>query len=407
MIRTLVVAAALTCATCLTPAFAQNGGMINSGYQMTTNDALASKLIGTPIYSTVATNNNNNNGNAAAPANNAAGGMAPAGNAAASAATTNNLATPNGANAQGATNGVANTATDTNAEQIGKINDLVLDTDGQVKAVVIGIGGVLGIGEKNVAVAYSDINWQIANDGSVRGMLATTADELKNAPDFKYPAGGQPTKVGENQANAQRSGGSGPAPEGSTTPNTAAPAAGAAAGAGAGGMAAAPAPATNGNAAAPATSDQNNAANQTQAASMNPQDFANTAAMSNMFEIQSSQLALKQTQNKDVLDFANKMIADHTKAGQDMQAAAEKQQVTVPTQLDQTHQQQLQQLQGLKDQQFDQAYIQMQLAGHQQAVQLFQQYSQSGPDGDLKTFATQTLPTLQSHLDMIQKLSGK
>jgi putative membrane protein len=129
--------------------------------------------------------------------------------------------------------------------------------------------------------------------------------------------------------------------------------------------------------------------------------------MSNMFEIQSSQLALKQTKNKDVLDFANRMITDHTKAGQDMQAAAEKQQVTVPTQLDQTHQQQLQQLQGLKDQQFDQAYIQMQLAGHQQAVQLFQQYSQSGPDGDLKTFATKTLPTLQSHLDMIQKLSGK
>jgi putative membrane protein len=400
MIRTLVVAAALTCATCLTPAFAQNGGMINSGYQMTARDALASKLIGTPIYSTVATKNN---GNTAPPANNAAGGMAPAGNAAASAATANNVATPNGANAQGATSGVANTATDTNAEQIGKINDLVLDTDGQVKAVVIGIGGVLGIGEKNVAVAYSDIAWQVANDGSVRGMLATTADELKNAPDFKYPSGGQPTKVGENQANAQRSAGSGPAPAGSTTPNTAAPAAGAAAG----GMAAAPAPANNGNTAAEAAPAQNNAANQTPAASMDPQNFANTAAMSNMFEIQSSQLALKQTQNKDVLDFANKMITDHTKAGQDMQAAAEKQQVTVPTQLDQTHQQQLQQLQGLKDQQFDQAYIQMQLAGHQQAVQLFQQYSQSGPDGDLKTFATQTLPTLQSHLDMIQKLSGK
>lgn len=395
MIRTLVVAAALTCATCLTPAFAQNGGMINSGYQMTAKDALASKLIGTPIYSTVATNN------AAAPANNAAGGMAPANDAAASAATTNNVATPNGANAQGATNGVANTATDTNAQQIGKINDLVLDTDGQVKAVVIGIGGVLGIGEKNVAVAYSDIAWQVAKDGSVRGMLASTADELKNAPDFKYPANGQPTKVGDNQANAARTAGSGAAPEGTTTPNTAPAAAGAAAG----GMAAAPA--ANGNTAAPATPAQNNASTQAQAASMNPQEFANAAAMSNMFEIQSSQLALKQTKNKDVLDFANRMITDHTKAGQDMQAAAEKQQVTVPSQLDQTHQQQLQQLQGLKDQQFDQAYIQMQLAGHQQAVQLFQQYSQSGPDGDLKTFATKTLPTLQSHLDMIQKLSGK
>ena len=46
----------------------------------------------------------------------------------------------------------------------------------------------------------------------------------------------------------------------------------------------------------------------------------------------------------------------------------------------------------------------MQLQGHQQAVALFQNYAQNGSDPELKTIAQQTLPTLQQHLQMAQKL---
>jgi len=49
---------------------------------------------------------------------------------------------------------------DSNNKNVGKIDDLLIDHDGSVKAVVIGIGGFLGIGSKDVAIPYSAVHWQ-------------------------------------------------------------------------------------------------------------------------------------------------------------------------------------------------------------------------------------------------------
>lgn len=73
------------------------------------------------------------------------------------------------------------------AAEVGYVKDLVLGASGQISAVVLGIGGFLGAGEKNVAVAYSQIQWALASDGSVRGVLNSTKDALAAAPDFKFP----------------------------------------------------------------------------------------------------------------------------------------------------------------------------------------------------------------------------
>jgi len=73
------------------------------------------------------------------------------------------------------------------APEVGYVKDLVLGTSGKISAVVLGVGGFLGAGEKNVAVAYSQINWTLTNDGSVRGVLNSTKDALAAAPDFKFP----------------------------------------------------------------------------------------------------------------------------------------------------------------------------------------------------------------------------
>ena len=70
------------------------------------------------------------------------------------------------------------------ANNLGNINDLVLNQNGDVAAVVLGVGGFLGIGEKQVAVDYSALQWVIADDNTERFVLATTKDELTNAPDF-------------------------------------------------------------------------------------------------------------------------------------------------------------------------------------------------------------------------------
>src|SRR5215212_6606090 len=131
-------------------------------------------------------------------------------------------------------------------------------------------------------------------------------------------------------------------------------------------------------------------------------EFVTKAASSSLFEIQSSQMALQQSQNTQVRDFAQKMIQDHTKASDQLKAAAQGQ--TVPTTPDAEHAQMLQQLNGANGVDFDRRYVQLQLTGHQEAVALFDRYAQNGDNPQLKQFAQQTLPDLREHLQMAQQL---
>src|SRR5215210_6116902 len=135
-----------------------------------------------------------------------------------------------------------------------------------------------------------------------------------------------------------------------------------------------------------------------------PAEFVTKAASSSLFEIQSSQSALQQSQNNQVRDFAQRMIQDHIKASDQLKAAAQGQ--TVPTTPDAEHAQMLQQLNGASGGDFDRRYVQLQLTGHQEAVALFDQYAQNGDNPQLKQFAQQALPDLREHLQMAQQLRG-
>jgi hypothetical protein len=72
---------------------------------------------------------------------------------------------------------------DKNAQSIGKVDDLVINKDGKIASVVVGVGGFLGIGSKDVAIDYSQVKWEQGN-GSWWIVVATTADQLKALPDF-------------------------------------------------------------------------------------------------------------------------------------------------------------------------------------------------------------------------------
>jgi putative membrane protein len=135
-----------------------------------------------------------------------------------------------------------------------------------------------------------------------------------------------------------------------------------------------------------------------------PQDFANKAGPAGLFEIQSSQLALKMSQSADIKGFAQKMIDDHTKAADDLKAAAGNDGVTVPTTLDADGTTNLQKLQGAKAGDFDALYVQMQTDAHIAAVGLYAGYAQGGQAGAIKDHATKTLPALKMHYDMVLKL---
>lgn len=71
-------------------------------------------------------------------------------------------------------------------ESIGSINDLILQKQGGVVAAVVGVGGFLGMGQKNVAVPFEKISaTQNPQDGTVKLTTTETADSLKAAPEFK------------------------------------------------------------------------------------------------------------------------------------------------------------------------------------------------------------------------------
>ena len=71
-------------------------------------------------------------------------------------------------------------------EVVGDINEIVLDSSGKATAAVIGVGGFLGLGEHEVAVAFDSL--KVARDGNGRAtvMLNVTKESLKAAPQWKW-----------------------------------------------------------------------------------------------------------------------------------------------------------------------------------------------------------------------------
>lgn len=71
---------------------------------------------------------------------------------------------------------------------IGEVNDLVLASDGKVNGVVIGVGGFLGVGAKNVAVPFDKLNvTRKPNSATIDKItVAFSKEELKNAPTFAF-----------------------------------------------------------------------------------------------------------------------------------------------------------------------------------------------------------------------------
>jgi putative membrane protein len=140
---------------------------------------------------------------------------------------------------------------------------------------------------------------------------------------------------------------------------------------------------------------------------MSTREFVTTAAVANKFEIDSSQLALKQSRSRMVRDFARHMVEDHSQAGEDMHdaLARARTRVTPPARLDAKHREMMDRLRGLRGSSFDREYIRMQMNAHRDAVHLFSDYAKTGGDRTIRNFAAETLPTLKDHRRHVNRLN--
>ena len=70
--------------------------------------------------------------------------------------------------------------------KIGDIEDVLIDKDAKVVALVIGVGGFLGLGEKHVAVPYDAVRMTTKDSNKWYLVMNSTKDALKNAPGYKF-----------------------------------------------------------------------------------------------------------------------------------------------------------------------------------------------------------------------------
>ena len=135
------------------------------------------------------------------------------------------------------------------------------------------------------------------------------------------------------------------------------------------------------------------------------EDFVKEAATSDMFEIQSSQLA-QEHGNAAERTFAATMIKDHQKTSDDLKSmiASGDVKAELPSVLDSSHQSEIDKLKSFKGADFSSRYDSDQQSGHKDAVSLFERYAKGGDNADLKDWAGKTVPTLRHHLKMAQSL---
>lgn len=140
-------------------------------------------------------------------------------------------------------------------------------------------------------------------------------------------------------------------------------------------------------------------------ANKNPdQSFVDRAAAGEIAEVDAAKLALQKSHNAKVRRFAQRMVSDHAKANEKLEALAQKEGASVPNRPSAADLEKMTRLQGLTGRDFDNVYVRDPLTAHQQAVGLFTGESESGKDAQLKRFATATLPTLREHLKMVQTM---
>jgi putative membrane protein len=145
--------------------------------------------------------------------------------------------------------------------------------------------------------------------------------------------------------------------------------------------------------------------NHSEASAVTDSQFASAAAMGGMAEVKLGQLAQDKSTNDAVKAFGKRMFEDHTKAGDDLKAAAVKSNINLPSDISARDQATYDRLAKLSGSAFDQAYARNMVRDHVHDVAAFKNESANGTDPNIKSFATDTLPTLQEHLKAARQMA--
>jgi putative membrane protein len=135
--------------------------------------------------------------------------------------------------------------------------------------------------------------------------------------------------------------------------------------------------------------------------------FLEEAIRGNLAEVQMGQLAKERSQNKDVRDYGQMLIDDHSKGNEKAMAAAKSMNVPVPTEPSAKQKQQHDMMAKLSGSQFDTMFMSHMVQDHEEDIGKYNAQAQSGDSSKATDYAKDSLSVLHSHLSKAQSIESK
>ncbi|AAZ96697.1 conserved hypothetical protein [Thiobacillus denitrificans ATCC 25259] len=132
--------------------------------------------------------------------------------------------------------------------------------------------------------------------------------------------------------------------------------------------------------------------------------FAVDAAAAGLAEVEVGKIAMKRAASDGVRQFAEVILEDHSRANEKLTAIASQKNISIPKAPNDAARRRLDELQSLAGEAFDRALLSHARDDHQAAIALYSREAESGSDPELRTFASETLPKLQQHLQHVEVL---
>lgn len=136
--------------------------------------------------------------------------------------------------------------------------------------------------------------------------------------------------------------------------------------------------------------------------------YVNEATAGDLFEIRAAEVAMRRPTSPQVRQFAERMFADHTRSTRMIEAAADEADLAInpPSSLDSRREAMVGALEAASDGEFERLYLHQQLRAHEAALDLQRNYADSGEVAPLRTVASQIVPIVQSHLEMLHAMGA-
>lgn len=136
-------------------------------------------------------------------------------------------------------------------------------------------------------------------------------------------------------------------------------------------------------------------------------DFMVAAANSDLFEIQTGQIASGKGTLSEVREFAQHLVLDHTSSSQELRTLANQKKITVADSLSEDKRAIRMRLSGESGVAFDKDFMDVQITAHDEAINLYEQATREIQDPDIRNFATKTLPLLHQHREHAVMVKSK